>query len=54
MTIFHKLHKNIQTSLNESEVALAVMADHSKGFDNVNYSALIKKARGIKVYHIDA
>ena len=54
MTIFHKLQKNIQTSLNGSEVTLVVMADHSKGFDNVNYSTLIKTAKVVKVKHVDS
>lgn len=48
LTILHKLHSDIQTSLNKSEVTLAVLADHSKAFDTVTYSALTKKLKTFK------
>ena len=43
VTILHKLHNDIQLSFKKGDVTLAVMADYSKAFDNLNYSTLVTK-----------
>ena len=48
VTILHKPHNNIQTSLNKDEVTLVVMADYNKAFDTVTYLVLIKKIKELK------
>ena len=48
MTVLHKLHSDIQISLNKGKVALAVLADYSKAFDTVTYSTLIKELKMLK------
>ena len=48
VTILHKLQSDIQTSLKEGEMTLAVMVDYSKAFDTVTYSTLIKKLKVLK------
>ena len=48
VTILHKLHSDIETSLNKGEVTFAVMVDYSKSFDTVIYSTLIKTLKVLK------
>ena len=48
MTVLHKLHSDIQISLNKVEVTIAVMAYYSKAFDTVTYSTLIKELKMLK------
>ena len=42
-TLLTKLHDDIKNAMKSSEVTIAVFTDHSKAFDTIDFSILIKK-----------
>ena len=48
VTIFHKVHNDIQLSFKKGDVTLTVIADCSKAFNSVNYSTLVTKLCSLK------
>ena len=38
-----KLYEDIKTSMNKSEITIAILADYSKAFDTIDFYTLIQK-----------
>ena len=38
-----KLYEDIKTSMNQSEIAIAIFEDHYKAFDTIDFYTLIQK-----------
>ena len=51
-TLLMKLYDDIKTSMNKSEITIAIFADYSKAFDTIDFYTLIQKMQRFIFYII--